>query len=137
MKKIPKQRQDKPPQIKSLEPGYYPDEHPPRFSFRLIVKHPDFGYDSLEKEHKIALINRINVLGNIPWKDLRTLDRNRGYEKINREQLRFSVPNEVPSESEIIRFRFSDKAPMLGYRSTFGTFYIIAFDTKFIAYDHG
>jgi hypothetical protein len=34
-------------------------------------------------------------------------------------------------------FRFCGAVPMLGYRSTFGTFYIIAFDAKFKAYDHG
>jgi len=135
--KRPKQRQNEPSKVKLHEDSYDSDRYPPRFSFRLIIRHPDFSYDSLEKEHKIALINRMNVLGNTPWKDLRSLDRKKGYEIIKRDQLRFTVPDEVPSDYNIIRFRFCDKVPMLGYRSAFGTFYIIAFDTKFKAYDHG
>lgn len=124
--KSPKQRQDESQKTKPCEPSYDPDKYLPRFSFRLITKDTDFSFDSLDQTHKVSLIDRMNVL-----------DRKNGYEIIKRDQLRFTVPNEVPSDCNIIRFRFNDKVPMLGYRSGFGTFYIIAFDTKFIAYDHG
>jgi hypothetical protein len=137
MMKRPKQRQDESQKTKLCEPSYDSDKYPPRFSFRLITKDTDFNFKSLDQKHKVSLIDRMNILGNIPWKDLRVLDRASGYEIIKRDQLRFTVPNEVPSDCHIIRFRFGDKVPMLGYRSGFGTFYIIAFDTKFIAYDHG
>jgi hypothetical protein len=136
MMKKPKQRQDELLKAKPCE-AYDPDKYPPRFSFRLIIKDADFCFDSLSKEHKVSLINKMNILGNIPWKDLRSLGRERGYEIIEQSQLNFPMPNEVPSGCHIIRFRFGDKVPMLGYRSGFGTFYIIAFDTKFIAYNHG
>ncbi len=136
MKKF-KQRRYEQDKTKPADEIYNPDMHPPRFSFRLIVKESKYSYHSLNQEQKIALINRLNVLGNVSWKDLRTLDRNKGYEIINREQLHFTVPNEVPKDYNIIRFRFCDAVAMLGYRSAFGTFYIIAFDTKFKAYNHG
>jgi len=135
--KKPKQRKNEPEKEKSADAAYNPDVHPPRFSFRLIVKDPKFSYQSLSQENKVALINRLNVLGNISWKDLRSLDRCRGYEIIERSQLNFAVPDEVPADYNVIRFRFCDAVAMLGYRSAFGTFYIIAFDAKFKAYGHG
>jgi len=113
------------------------DKLPPLFSFRLLVKHSDYSFDSLEKEHKVALSNTLYRLSQYKWSELRHIDRHgKGYEKIDRDSLRFTLPDGVTDECEIIAFRFCDKAPMLGYRSVEGIFYIIAFDTKFKAYTH-
>jgi len=133
-----KQRQDIPEKIKPVGVGYNPEDNQPRFSFRDIVNHSNFNYDSLNQEDKVKLINTLNVLGHLTWAQIHTQPRHKsGCEIINRDSLRFALPTGVPAEGNILAFRFSDKAPMLGYKSAFGTFYIIAFDTKFKAYKHG
>jgi len=110
--KFPKQRQDISAEIKPTEIRYDPENNPPRFSFRDIIKDSKFNYNSLEREKS-------------------------GCEIIDRKALKFSIPDGVPAECDILAFRFDGIAPMLGYRSAFGTFYIIAFDSKCEAYDHG
>jgi len=41
-----------------------------------------------------------------------------------------------PFDAQNIAFRFHDRAPMVGYRSTDGIFYIIWFDRNFTLYTH-
>ena len=126
-----------PKQVKLNEEKYNSDKHPPRFSFRFLIKHNDFGFESLDNKHKTALANKMYRLSQMNWSMLRKDDRHGlGYEKINRKTLNFTLPDTVPSDTDIIAFRFHEKAPMLGYRSSFGTFYIIAFDSRFKAYNH-
>jgi hypothetical protein len=135
--KRPKQRRENSGNIRLIEERYNSEDNPPRFSFRSIVNHSDFNYESLQKEHKVDLINKLYMLSQLTWAQIRLQDRHKlGCEVIKRESLKFTLPDGVPDEYPIIAFRFSDKAPMLGYRSAFGTFYIIAFDTKFKAYEH-
>ena len=132
-----KQRQNISAYIKNIKEIYNPDSFPPRFSFRFLVKHSDFGYESLNDNHKIALIDTLNKLSQLKWAELRLAPRHGlGYEKIERNALKFVLPSDVPIDRSIIAFRFCGKAPMLGYRSAYETFYIIAFDSKFIAYRH-
>ena len=124
-------------QSKQMRDTNTSDNNPPRFSFRYLVKHPDFCYESLDKIHKIALIDTLFRLSQLTWSVLRnTQYHGLGYEKIDRKTLKFDIPSEIPNEYNIIAFRFYGKAPMLGYRSINGTFYIVAFDSKFLAYKH-
>jgi len=133
----PKQRQSVSAHVKHTDKTYNPDDFPPRFSLRFLVKHPDFGFESLSNQGKIALANTIYKLSDNSWKNLRLASRHGlGYEKIERTDLKFTLPSSIPIDRPIIAFRFCGKAPMLGYRSAYGTFYIIAFDSKFIAYKH-
>jgi hypothetical protein len=135
--KRPKQRQGISPEIKPIAIKYVPEDNPPRFSFRYIVNDSKFSYDSLEREDKVNLINTLNVLGRLTWRQIHRQPRDKsGCEIINRKSLKLALPANVPEESNILAFRFSGMAPMLGYKSAFGTFYIIAFDTKFKAYKH-
>ena len=135
MKKIKDEEKKKFPLIQTSI--YRPDDNPPRFSFRYIISHDNFNYNSLEKEHKVALVNTLNQLSQTTWASLRTNSRtSSGYEIIQRLSLSFSIPNEIPKHAHIIGFKFWKDARMLGYRSAYGTFYIIAFDTKFKAYKH-
>jgi hypothetical protein len=91
----------------------------------------------LNDNQKIALIDTLNKLSRLKWAELRLAPRHGlGYEKIERNALNFTLPNDIPADRSIIAFRFCGKAPMLGYRSAYGTFYIIALDGKFIAYRH-
>jgi len=133
----PKNRKKTTSEKKTEKDIYNPEEMPPRFSFRLLIKHSDFGFESLEQKHKIALLNTMHQLSQYKWSELRMIPRHgKGYEQIEREALNFKLPADVPDHSKIIAFRFCGEAPMLGYRSSWGTFYIIALDTKFKAYSH-
>jgi len=135
--KKPKQNQDKPTKANPSEKEYDSEANPPRFSFRYVVNTSPFDYDSLEKEHKVDLVNKLYRISQLTWAQIRLLDRHKlGYEEIKRDSLKFTVPSSVPEDANILAFRFSGLAPMIGYRSAFGTFYIIAFDTKFKAYEH-
>ena len=132
-----KQKKSISDRLKSIEEKYNPDDHPPKFSLQFLVNHSDFCYDSLDKEQKVALINALNKLSHVTWAELRTTQRHGlGYEIIEKHVLRFQLPAELSVDSHIIAFRFYSKAPMLGFRSEDGTFYIIAFDCKFKAYKH-
>jgi len=133
----PKSRQDTFLQTISRVQEYDPDNMPPRFSFRLLIKHHNFGFESLTKEQKVALANTLYQLSQCGWSELRRAHRHgKGYEQIERTSLKFKLPDGVPHNSTIIAFRFFGKAPMLGFRSDWGTFYVIAFDTKYLAYSH-
>jgi len=133
----PKQRQSISAYIKDVKETYNPDDVPPRFSFRFLVKHSDFGFESLNDSNKIALANTLCKLSQLKWAELRLAPRHgSGYEKIEKDTLNFTLPPNIPADRSIIAFRFCGNAPMLGYRSAYGTFYIIAFDSKFIAYKH-
>jgi len=113
------------------------DELPPKFSFQFIIKHHNFGYESLDDKLKIALIDRLKLLGQIKWSVLKQAPRHGlGYEQIERSALNFSLPEGVPAESNIIAFRCFGMAPILGFRSQGDTFYIIAFDSGYTAYKH-
>ena len=113
------------------------DNLPPSFSFRFIVNHSNFNYNSLDKIHKIALIDTMFRLSQLNWAALRNSQyHGLGYEIIKRAELKFKLPSDVPIDKNIIAFRFFGKAPMIGYRDNSGVFYIIAFDSKFLAYNH-
>jgi len=135
--KHPKQRQAVSPKIKSKGTRYDSENNPPRFSFRDIITDSKFSFDALEQKDKVNLINTLNVLGHLTWSEIYKQPRHKsGCETIAKESLKFTLPSNIPNDSNILAFRFSGMAPMLGYKSAFGTFYILAFDTKFKAYKH-
>ncbi|MDR2580504.1 MAG: hypothetical protein LBC85_05865 [Fibromonadaceae bacterium] len=120
----PKQRQNISAYIKAAKEIYNPDNFPPRFSFRFLVKYSNFGYESLNNEQKIALIDTLNRLSQLKWAELRLAPRHGlGYEKIEKNALSFALPYDIPADRSIIAFRFYGKAPMIGYRSAYGTFF--------------
>lgn len=132
----PKPRRNASACIRASDDPYNPEDFPPRFSFRFLIRNSDFGFESLNGDSKIALINTLHKLSQLTWTDIRLTHRHGlGYEKIKTSALNFELPQGVSTDYLIV-FRFCGKAPMLGYRSLFGTLYIIAFDTKFKAYKH-
>jgi len=137
MKKILVKKQEGSTLIKPILGTYDPESNPPRFSLKFMLGDKDFSFDGLDDNHKLAFANKINTLSKLTWSDLRISGRHGlGYEKIERSALKFFLPCDIPADRNIIAFRFCGMAPMLGYRSAYGTFYIIAFDSKFIAYKH-
>jgi hypothetical protein len=136
--KRPKQRQAISPEIRSKEASYDTENNPPRFSFRDIITNSKFSFDALEQKDKVNLINTLNVLGHLTWSEIYKQPRHKsGCETIDKEALKFALPSNIPRDCTILAFRFNGMAPMLGYKSAFGTFYILAFDPKFKAYKHG
>ena len=70
------------------------------------------------------------------WKQLNQYHRHgQGYEKINRDALKAPIPGFIKPDVNFIAFRFSGKAPMVGFRDK-STFYILWFDARFDLYDH-
>jgi len=132
-----KNRQHTTSPIEYEKQKYNPNKMPLRFSFRFLVNNSKYDYQGLEKEHKVALINTIYQLSNYSWSELRHNDRHKsGYEKIAESSLKFTLPNDVPDDCSIIAFRYYDLAAMIGYISSWGTFYIIALDRNYKAYKH-
>jgi len=116
---------------------YDPNKMPLRFSFRFLVNHSDYDFESLGKEQKVALMNTIYKLSKYNWSELRLNDRHgKGYEKIAKSSLKFRLPKDVPADCTIVAFRFYEMDPMIGYISAWGTFYIVAIDRKYRAYSH-
>ena len=110
---------------------------PPRFSFRYLSKDSKYGYESLEKDHKVDLINKIVRLSQHSWAELRHMDRHKlGSEIIDKTSININLPDVITDYTNILAFRFSGMIAMLGFRSAWGTFYVIGFDSKLTAYKH-
>ena len=136
-RKRPKEQKESKLSLKNQVIEYDPENNPPRFSLKLLIKGKKFGWESLEKTEKIKFADKIHRLSQYSWAELRHIGRHSlGSEKISKDSLKFMIPIGVPKECDILVFRFDSLAGMLGFRSAFGTFYIIAFDGKFKAYEH-
>lgn len=109
------------------------DLHPPIFSLKYLQKNYNLdGRDDL----KVDFFNKILVLSQSTWKQLNQYHRHgQGYEKINRDALKAPIPGFIKPDVNFIAFRFSGKAPMVGFRDK-STFYILWFDAGFDLYDH-
>jgi hypothetical protein len=105
----------------------------PKFSFRLLQA--DRNLSNCNNEEKVALIDTIHRLSQIPWKEIRKSHRHGlGCEKINHNAIRLSIPNEVKNEN-ILAMRFYGKAPIIGFRKQ-ATFYILWIDRNCDTYKH-
>lgn len=112
-----------------------PEQQPPKFSLRFLNKH--YCISNCEKNEKVSFVNKIHLLSQKTWAELKQADRHGlGYEIIERSSIKSSIPSHLTNDVNIIAFRFHDKAPMVGYRDTDGTFYIIWFDRNFTLYKH-
>jgi len=75
-------------------------------------------------------------LSQLTWSEIRKAPRGGlGYEKIAPTAIRPAIPEEAREEN-IIAFRFSGKAPMVGFKKA-ATFYILWLDRGFEVYNHG
>jgi len=100
--------------------------------------HRDYCITSCTDEERLSFVDKMYRLSQLTWSQLRQAPRQGlGYEKIDRESIRVGIPANVTEDVNFIAFRFCGKAPMIGYRSDDGTFYIIWFDRGFTVYKHG
>jgi hypothetical protein len=113
-----------------------PERLPPKFSFH----HLNSGYciTQCTSEEKVSFVDKMYRLSQLTWAQLRQAPKHGlGYEKIDRDSIRPSIPIGITEDVKFIAFRFHQLAPMVGYRSGDGTFHVIWFDRSFRLYDHG
>lgn len=111
------------------------DPHPPIFSLRHLDNR-DFSLDNCDNKEKVAFVETLCRLGKIPWRELRQAGRHgMGYEKIHTNSLKVGIPKNITPDVNFIAFRFSGKAPMVGYRDR-AVFHIIWIDRNFTLYKH-
>jgi hypothetical protein len=109
----------------------------PVFCVRHMVRGADFSLEHRSDEEKAALIDKLRLLSQMTWAEIRSAPRHGlGPEKIDKKQITFTLPAIVTEEVSLLAIRFMGKAPMLGFRVG-TTFHIIGLDPNFCAYDHG
>lgn len=102
-----------PPPPLPITPNH--DLDPPIFCFRYLDK--KHGLDSCNQEEKAALVSTLYKLSQLSWRELRLAPRHGlGYEIIDRNSFRVTIPQHITEDVKLIAFRFSDKKPMVGYR---------------------
>ena len=107
----------------------------PAFNLTYLAK--GYGLDECEPKEKLALLDTFRKLCSLTWGQIRQSGRKgSGSEIIPQNQLNIPLPKNITPEQNILAFRFSGRAPMLGYKDGL-TLYIIAIDRVFTAYDHG
>ncbi len=122
------------------QPQYIPsdtnyDLEPPVFCFRYLDK--THGLDGCDKDEKAALASTLYKLSQLSWSQLRLAPRHGvGYEIIDRKSFRVEIPRHITNDVNLIAFRFSGKAPMVGYKDE-AIFRIVWLDRAFKVYDHG
>lgn len=111
------------------------DLEPPVFCFRYLDK--THGLDSCDKDEKAALASTLHKLSQLSWNQLRLAPRHGvGYEIIENNSFRVAIPKHITEDVHLIAFRFSGKAPMIGYKDE-AVFRIVWLDRVFKVYDHG
>lgn len=97
---------------------------------------PDYCVRKCNKNQQADLAKTLHILGQLTWRELKRLDRlKNGFEKITRSSIRAGIPHAVTPDVNLLAFRFSDKAPMIGFRRG-ATFFIVWLDHQFKLYDH-
>lgn len=121
-----------PPQHIQTVPNY--DLEPPVFCFRYLDK--THGLERCNKDEKVALISTLYKLSRFSWRQLRLAPRHGvGDERIDRSSFRVAIPQHI-TEDDLLAFRFSGLAPMVGYRDG-AIFRIVWLDRSFRVYTHG
>jgi hypothetical protein len=111
-----------------------PEEQPPLFSLRYMDK--DYSLEKCTKDEKAAFADTLYRLSQLTWSEIKRSPRHGlGYEKIDRNAIRGSIPNILKQDALFIAFRFCGMAPMVGYRDR-SVFYIIWLDRDFSLYPH-
>ena len=144
MKKInKKQNPSKGKKIKSSDIGKPTEgiyKKRPKFSLEYLPHGKKYCLSKCIKEEKASFADTIHALSQMTWQEIKNAPRHgNGFEIINRNSLSCKLPKHVKNDPsiQIYSMRFYARAPMLGYRSPDdGTFFIIAFDRKFKAYNH-
>ena len=119
---------------KSQTEDISPEQQPPMFSLRYLNQ--DYNLSQCTKDEKAAFADKIAQLSQLTWSQIQSQPRHGlGYEKIEKNAIRSSIPNHITDDVNLIAFRFCAKAPMVGYRDR-AVFYVIWLDRDFTLYPH-
>jgi hypothetical protein len=110
------------------------DEQRPKFCLQYIAN--GFCVSDCTKDEKAAFASRLREMSQLTWQQLRQAPREKqGYEKIERNAIKVSIPKTLTPEVNIIAFRCFGKGPVIGYRSK-AVFHIVWLDPNFKVYKH-
>ncbi|MBA3922718.1 MAG: hypothetical protein H0X31_13895 [Nostocaceae cyanobacterium] len=115
-------------------PDVPPEQQPPLFS--LCYMNKDYSISKCTKDEKAALADTLYQLSQLTWSQIKASPRHGlGYEKIDRNVIKSSIPSQIKNDVNLIAFRFCALAPMVGYRDG-AVFHIIWLDRDFTLYPH-
>jgi hypothetical protein len=113
---------------------FSPESLPPYFSLRYLSD--NYCISKCDKDDKAAFADTLRKLSKLTWTQIKSSHRHGlGFETIQKDQIRSSIPNHITEDVRFIAFRFSGKKAMVGYRER-ATFYVIWFDRDFSLYPH-
>ena len=95
-----------------------------------------YSLSNCEQEEKAAFADTLHKLSRVTWAQICTSHSHGiGSEIIKQECIKASIPKNITTDTNILAFRFYDKAPMVGYRED-RIFHIIWLDRDYTLYDH-
>jgi hypothetical protein len=116
-------------------PSIPPEQQPPVFALQYL--HQDYCVTQCETNDQASFSVQLKKLSSMTWKEIQSAPRHGlGYEKIDHDAIKASIPSHITKDVTLIAFRFSGKKSMVGYRDG-RTFYVIWLDRNFSLYNHG
>jgi hypothetical protein len=119
------------PQLRDVAP----EQQSPLFSLFHLQK--GYSLSDCTKAEKAAFADTLLRLSQLTWNEMGSSPRHGlGYERIQRDAIRSSIPIHIKEDVNFIAFRFCGKAPMVGYRDG-NIFHVLWLDRAYSLYDHG
>lgn len=121
-----------PPHVGDSRPA---EQRPPTFSLEYLSG--DYCITECTTDQRAAFAITLHRLSRLPWSEIMKSHRHGlGAEKLRAKQINARLPRQVAPDVTLLAFRFSGKAPMVGYRDG-ATFHVLWVDRNFTLYDHG
>lgn len=109
----------------------------PKFSFEFCFNGKR-ALDKVQGPIKQVIMDKITMLSQLTWGEIKDLNRERGFEKIDKNQFTAlqNIPQKFKEEKKITVFRLNrDKGRLIGYIEA-ETFFVVWIDTEFNMYKH-
>ncbi|MDO8431953.1 MAG: hypothetical protein Q7S58_06025 [Candidatus Binatus sp.] len=134
--KFKRPREDTSKHIKGQQqPSVSTDQLPPIFALHQM-NDGRYCLPSCQQSDQAQFARALLERSRLTWAQLKCAPRHgMGFEKIEPSQVRQSLPSSVTEDVNLIAFRFSGKAPMVGYRDG-QVFHVLWLDHDFSLYDH-
>jgi hypothetical protein len=110
------------------------EARPPVFSFEYLQS--GWCIKDCAAAERSKMLERLRILGKLPWKDLRKEHRHRyGCETMERSSLKVGIPAFLTDDVRLLVLRAFERVAMVGYKSG-RIFYVIWIDREFKLYKH-
>lgn len=110
------------------------EARPPVFSFEYLQN--GWCIQDCEAVERSKMLERLRILGKMPWKELRREHRHRyGCETIERNSLKVGIPDFLTSDVRLLVFRAFERVAMVGYKNH-RVFHVVWIDREFKLYKH-